>query len=346
MLSKLFESLYLKVYVNIVVKRFKSEVYIEICNKQSVVSTLSETFDTTSVNTKMHNFIEEHIAETPFFYISVLDSSHPQGASPTCELHEMPKYYDVDSSQYKCFDKQWSYYTSTHEINLLKHRYEKVGVDLIFSPFVLLANFFKDKLNSTMTLLILVEDNAMSLSIFNHSVLLYAEHLDMQHSEETDELIMEDNVNDELELELMDDSINLEEVDAMDDMDSLDDFGDIEDLDSIEDIDDFEEDQDLETDFIEDMDEEESLDGENNTGEVGGFNEDYQRFSLIQSSVNNFYQDSKYDSEFVESVYVADGVGVSSDLKRYLEEEMFLNVFVRHADLGFEVCEMAKGELR
>ena len=76
-----------------------------------------------------------------------------------------------------------------------------------------------------------------------------------------------------------------------------------------------------------------------------GMNEDFQRFSLIQSAVNTFYKDEKFESEFIENIYIGDGVGVSSDLKRYLEEEMFLNVYIRHLDLAGELCTIAKMEL-
>jgi len=44
-------------------------------------------------------------------------------------------------------------------------------------------------------------------------------------------------------------------------------------------------------------------------------------------------------------MYIADGVGVTNDLKKYLEEEMFLNVYVRRAEIDAEVCELTKKEL-
>ena len=69
------------------------------------------------------------------------------------------------------------------------------------------------------------------------------------------------------------------------------------------------------------------------------------RFLLIQSAVNKFYKDDRFKSEFVEAVYIADGVGISKDLKKYLEEEMFLSVYVRHINLAHELCNTAKLEL-
>jgi len=186
---------------------------------------------------------------------------------------------------------------------------------------------------------ILIEEDSLSLTVFDSSKLLYCEHLDMSNELESEELLLDVNLDDDdilLEEEEEEDSIDLDDIDAIDE---LDDFGDIADLDSIEDIGEFEEAKDVEEELLEQT-EEIYEEGSND-----GFNEDYQRFSLIQSSVNRFYKSEKFKSEFVENVYIADAVGVSIDLKRYLEEEMFLNVYIRHVDLSMEVCEIAKMEL-
>jgi len=188
---------------------------------------------------------------------------------------------------------------------------------------------------------ILIEDDSISLSVFDNSRLLYAEHLDMSIEEESEELLLDVELDDDDDIELEDDdSIDLDDIDALDDIDELDDFGDIADLDSIEEINEFSETQDVEEELLEQAQEEDDLEDVSD-----GFNEDYQRFSLIQSSVNRYYQNEKYESEFLENVYIADSVGVSGDLKKYLEEEMFLNVYIRHVELASEVCSVAKAEL-
>ena len=135
------------------------------------------------------------------------------------------------------------------------------------------------------------------------------------------------------------DSIDLDDIDSIDDIDALDSFGDIEDLDSIDELDEFDDTKDIEEELAESEDSEEFP-----IEESGELNEDYQRFSLIQSAMNHFYTDNKYESEFIENVYIADCVGISSDLKRYLEEEMFLSVYVRHVELTAEVSDLALKE--
>jgi hypothetical protein len=339
-IGKLFEALYHKVFVNIVVQRSKSIVYVEECNKKGMINSDSESFSTTELSNKMHEYINSFISESPFHYISVLDTSDAQGALPTCSSRDMSIFHDLTSSKYICHQNQWAYYTSKADLDVIQHNYAKIGVDFIFSPFVILSNFFKDKINTNLALYILLEDNYITICVFDNSRLLFGEHLDMEHGDDHEDMLIDETGEDDMDLDL-DGSIDLDDIDAMNDIEGLDDFGDIEDLDTIDEIDEFAESEE-EDDKEEFRDEEDEPSVEN----IRGFNEDYQRFSLIQSSINRFYKDSKYESKFVESVYIADAVGVSGDLKRYLEEEMFLSVFVRQLDLGAEVCEIAKAELK
>jgi len=338
-LSKLFEGLYLKIFVNIVVYRSKSVVSVEAYNKDKVLDSIEESFDTTTLNTKMYNFIKSYTDDSPFHYLSVLDTSISQGAAPTCKSKDISLFFDSGSSKQLCYADRWTYYTSNPDLHLLKKEYSSLGIDFVFSPFVILAKFFKDKIDTHMSMYILVEDSFLSLAVFDHSELLFAEHLDMEQNKDSDDLLMDDSSMQNLEFE-EESSVNLDEIDVEDDIGELDDFGDIEDLDDFEDIDEFSEIKEEEEDFIEEEDE------EYQTKDTEGFNEDYKRFSLIKNSLNHFYKDDKYKSKFVESVYIADGVGISSDLKKYLEEEMFLSVFVRRIDLCAEVCELAKAELK
>ena len=63
MLGKIFESLYLKVLINIVVQRTKTVVHIELCSKKDVKDEVSLEFNTTKLSEDMHNFIYKYIKE-------------------------------------------------------------------------------------------------------------------------------------------------------------------------------------------------------------------------------------------------------------------------------------------
>jgi len=302
------EAFYNKVFVNILVKRSSTDVYIEIRSKKGVIDHFSESFNTTILSSQLLEFINFYTKESPYFYISFLDISPEQGALPTCEKNRLGFYGDVSASEYKCHDNKWTYYTAKTDLYAMEKRYAKIGVDFVFSPYSVLSNFFKDKISTTLAMYLLVQDSFISLSVFDNGTLLYAEQLDMETiSEDADEILASMDDEEEISLDI-EQSINLEDI-----MQDLADFGDIE---------------------VTTAEPHET-----------SFNEDYQRFSLIQTSLSHFYNNEKYDSTFVEAVYIADAVGVSSDFKHYLEEEMFLNVYLRRMDIAMEVCELAKEEL-
>ncbi|MDA7818387.1 hypothetical protein N9A28_09380 [Sulfurimonas sp.] len=333
MISKFLETLYTKVFINIIVKATSSEVYVEICSKNGVESGDHSSFKTTSINSEMFEYINHYIKQSPFYYVSILDKSPSQGALPTCDSDEYSKYIQSTSIETVCKDKKWISYTERSEIKDLKYEYRSIGLDFIFSPFNILNDFFKDKTDSELAIFILVEDKYISLAVFNHTEMVYAELIDMHKEElEEDHELIDSTLDDDLLLEI--DEVDLEDIE-IDDDDSLEDFSDIEDLDTTEDIEEFAEVQEEEEAPV-DKEEEESFDG---------MNEDYERFIMVQNSINNFYKDDRFESEFLESIYVADSVGVSSDLKKYFEEEMFLNVVVRKMDLLEEMSKMARDEL-
>jgi hypothetical protein len=341
MFSKIIQKLYHKIFVNIIVHDHNSTVYIEVVNsKAKVLHSHEKDFQTSSLNKEMIAFIQKAIVESPYYYISLLDKSSNQGALPTINKKEYPRYID-DPSTYEIIpiDKRWSTYCDKGELYNIEQEYEKVPLDFIFSPFILLDKFFKDKLELNVTMFLLIEKNFISLSIYNQGHLLYADHLDLEHSKDSGALLNyeEDGGFDE------DDGIDLDDISAIDEIENIDlfdDFGDIEDLDSIDDIDEFSESKDIEEELLDENIEEEVV-----HNEADGFNEDYQRFSLIQTSLNKFYKDDLYESEFVQTVYIADGIGLSYDLKRFLEEEMFLSVYTRKINLTLSLGELAKEEM-
>ncbi len=331
MLSKLFSSLYNKVFVNIVIQKSQTLVYVQEDSKSGMVRNNYEEFSTTTINNKMHNFIESYTNETPFSYISVLDNSKSQGAVPNCNKRDILPFFDESTSKYICYNHSWTFYTSKYDLNSLQKHYERVGVDFIFSPFLILSNFFKDKIKTTFALFILIEETHITIGVFDNTKLLYADHITMHNAFDGNNLLIdEDEDEDDFELDL--DTIDL---DTLDD-EELDNFSQIEDLDGMEEIDEFAES--IEDKTPVNIDEDKPSD--NNE-----LNDDYDRFTIIQKSINNFYKDTKYDSKFIEQTYVADAIGVSVELKGYLEEEMFLTTFIRKIDLNHEVYVLAKAEI-
>ena len=340
MLHTFFESLYNKVFVNIVKKSSGIDIYVELCSKKAVIEHHESSFETTKFDDTISEFIGSAIIESPYHYVSILDYSKEQGALPTCDKQKLSNYCDLSTAEYKCSDENWSYYTSKTDLNAIEKEYKSIGVDMVFSPFSILANFFQDKIASQLAMYVLVQESSLALMIFKESQLLYGAYKDISKEEEMEPSLLSEGMEDIG----LDDGIDLDDVDVDDEieeiseLDDLDDFADIEDLDEIEDIDEFSKSQDVEEELFE---AEEHLEEPSSDG----FNEDYERFGVIKKLLGTFYNDALYESQFIENVYIADAVGVTSDLKHYLEEEMFLNVYVRHMDINRELAEIAKMEI-
>jgi len=341
--GKIIASLYDKVFINIVSQYTKTVLYIEVVGSKGVKSRVYKEFSHTQPFHDIVHFVQEYQRISPFSYVSFLDASDMQGALPTCDKERLSYYYDLSTSLVQCYENRWLYYTSKSDIEALKKSYETFGVDFVFSPFLLVHNFFQDKVGGDVGLYVLIEHHAISLTIFKENQLLFAKYLEVEHP--GDVIHFEDeeglNIEDEESLEDLDEGIDLEDIEIDDDeIETLEDFGDIEDLDSVEDIEDFAEHQDEQEELLE----YEEMEVEQKVHDTTS--EDYQRFSLIEKGVGTFYSDTRYESEFLENIYIADSVGVSADLRKYLEEEMFLNVYIRKIDIGAEICELAKEELQ
>ena len=336
---KFLESLYIKAFINIVVHRNETVVFVETFTKDKLLDSYEESFETTSVNEKLVAYIHNFTKQTPFYYISYLDNSTSQGAIPTCVKNEISLYHDVSACEYKCQDKQWTYYTAKTDLYEIEKTYEKIGLDFIFSPFTLVSQFFKDKINEHFAGYILIQEHLITVTVFENTALLYGETLiiDEYEADETleDAMIEDVDIVDEIE-----EGIDLDDISTIDELESLDDFGDIEDLDSFEEMDDFAQSEDVEEEFHEEV---EAI--ENDEPEESISNDDYQRFTLIQNSINRYYHDEKYNSKFLETIYIADSVGVSSILKQYFEEEMFINTYVRTIDVGQELSSLSRLEV-
>jgi hypothetical protein len=339
MLDKLGEFLYPKIFVNIIINHNTISIYVEKVRKKVILESDEKVFSESTLNKDMIEYINSFTKDSPYYYISVLDISTYQGAISSCMNSEMDKFYDRSISIDKCYGDKWSYYTSKFDLDDLKRNYRLVGIDFVFSPFVVLAKFFNDKIDSNLSMFILVQESYITVSVFDHSILLFGDHFDTSYEEIEDISLDDQQHTEDIELGVDDESIDLEDVDIDDDLDDLDGFGDIEDLDSIEEIDEF---ADVHEEEEENIKEESNNLIEHNEED---FNQDYKRFLSIQESVKRFYDDERFDSKFVESVYIADSIGLSDDFKNYLEEEMFLSVFIRRILLGAQISELAQMEL-
>jgi hypothetical protein len=336
-LSSVLQRLYVKVYVGIIVSTDKIDVLIasckgEVCEKNRVE------FEASSTTSDIHDFIAKAIAETPFYYIAVLNNSINQGALPLCDTKKAMDFEDISLAKTLCIDNSYMLYSSKYELDAIIKHFKSFGVDYIFSPFTLLMRLFKEKMKSSAQLYLLIQNDYLTLAVIDNNKLLYGSYdmVTSTHSESE----FDDKGEDEEEIVFdlqEDDGISIDDLDALDDLSDLD---DLQDLDAISDLDDFSD----ETVDISDSSEQEEEQEEEAAFE--DFGEDYSRYKMIAKRLQEYYEDSRYQNKFVESVYIADCSDSCVDLKRYLEEELFLSVVIRKVTLNEELVALTQDEVQ
>jgi hypothetical protein len=335
------ERFYRKIFIAIVQDGDGHDVRVVIQKQKKVLSKESKHFEKESSPERLWSYVRKYTEESPLHYVALLNPSSKQGAVAGCAEHTSSELDQLSGTKTLCRKEQWLLYTSLRELDALQGEYKRIGLDFIFSPFSVLEHFFADKIKGGFALYALALKDSFSVALFEDGKLEYAYHYPMH--EEKSLVTEEDNIDVfavgvKIEDEI-DKGISLDDIESLDDLDildELDDLSNIEDLDSLDEIAEFSED---EPTFEEKR--VSSPKGDSIKQQMDQFNNDYYRFELIQRTLTRFYSAERCRNRFVETVYIADGYGSGSELKRYLEEELFLNVLIRHIDVADEVIALS-----
>ncbi|MDX1294933.1 MAG: hypothetical protein R3302_01615, partial [Sulfurimonadaceae bacterium] len=342
-LNKLIERLYLKVFVGIATSYTGTDVVVEMIKGGDVKERIANRFEA-GEEAKIADFLAPYLAESPFHYVAYLNAANDQGALPVHNDKEAKTFIDTSTTLTLSQKNKWLVYSSKLALDELKKSFKDVGVDFIFSPFSVLNRFFTDKIDTGTALYVLAEEDVISAAVFAEGQLLYGRRLALP--EEQDIGLEESEGGDsislsfELDVDGIEEGLELDDINAIDDLEGLDDLHEIEDLDTLDDLDTFSEEVAEVSEISLPEEEPEAVADE----PMKSFDKDYKRFQLIQTALQHYYSEPKFDSRFVESVYIADGCGVSDDLKQYLEEELFVKVYVRRIDIPTEIVDLAKME--
>ncbi len=336
----MLERLVQKIFIAIVKQDSGYEVATQSVKKKKTLFKERHHFEGKELSAAMKRHIHEMMALSPIFYISTLNLQANQGAYEGCSHPIDANGIERIGVKTLCRDKQWTQYAGVDELNTLMYEYENVGLDFIFSPFSILEHFFADKMSEGFALYALAAEGTLSIAIIDKGKVEYAHHSLLTQTKKEQSVSELELPISEADEEIDVGGIRLDEIEMLEDLDiidELDSLADIEDLNELEEITEFTEDQPtMEEKRMEYQQRSFSL-----KGVLDGSHEDFQRFNLIQGALDRFYNSDQCKNRFVETVFIADTKGESADLKRFLEEELFLNVLVRHIDLCDEVNALA-----
>ena len=334
----MLERLFKKIFVAIVFSKDGYDIQSLVVKNKKILFKESRHFEGDVPSAVMIRYIQDIIDPSPFFYISTLNLHANQGAYEGCSKPASHlQNQDAVGIQTLCRDNQWAQYASQDALYQLRSHYSAVGIDFIFSPFSMIEFYFADKIKNSFALYAFGMPELFSVAIFDNGKLEYAHHYargsstgvdideEVSTMEFTSSLLENERIAGAI---LLDDIEGLEDLDLLDDLDTL---GDIADLDDLEEVSEFSED----TPTPEEKRSERDRNSDTVKSELDASSEEYQRFEFIQKTLERFYASPHCHNRFIETVCIADSSSGGDELKRYLEEELFLNVLIRKVD----VCE-------
>ncbi len=334
--------LYRKIFIAIVPGSEETEVSVAAYKQKKKLYGETRRFSGEWTVDEIQRYVRKFTEETPLHYVAVLNPDSNQGALEGCSIHEISDSEEMSGTKTICRNQKWTLYASVKELSALKKRFSKIGVDYVFSPFSILEHFYADKIEGKLSMFVLAQKDSLSIAFFDGGKLEYAHHYPMHR--ETGEMGSEEITNIGFSIGVEEEEpnrgINLDQIEMLDDLEiieDLEDLSDIEDLDALEEIAEFSEEEPL-------FEEKSGKETSESKEQPDRFGDDFYRYELIEKTLVRFYGSEHCNNRFVEMAYIADAYGSGNDLKKFLEEELFLHVIIRKIDLGEEVISLALSE--
>lgn len=115
--------------------------------------------------------------ESSLVYISLLETEASQGLLPDCRNSEA---FDLSSVEKICVENRWGIYISKDDLFERQKMYKNIGLDFLFSPFSLLYSFYKERVQQSDGLYLLVTGEFILSAVFKESVMIFGERVSMQ----------------------------------------------------------------------------------------------------------------------------------------------------------------------
>jgi len=262
--------------------------------------------------------LQEEIEQT---YISLFLNSHGQGIVPECSKSAYEKFHiEYNNVKEICVDHKYSVYASNIDIKWAEKLFTGIGLDFIFSPFLMLDNLRKkeSRKQDGIVLYLLAGNNSITIMIFEKSKLLYGTFINIAKEED---LLTSDFSDDTEE----DDDELLDEIDLDLELEESDEISEI-----LEEVND-----DMKT----------SIQEEDDSIKLKLFGQDLRLVKYFDASLREFYENDLYQSDFVTHVKIYDGAQLNQDIVSYLKEQLLVDIDVRTINIADELIALTIQEV-
>jgi hypothetical protein len=261
--------------------------------------------------------LQEEIEQT---YIALFLNSYGQGVVPSCQKSAYEKFHiEYDHVKDICVGQNYSIYASNIDIKWAEKLFKDVGLDFLFSPFLMLDNLRqKSGRKDGIVLYMLSSFNSITIMIFKREKLIYgtfiniAKEEDLLNTDFSEEVEEDDDVLNEIDLDM-----ELEEPDVLADI-----------L------------QEVQVESKSSKEEEEDA-----IVKLKLFGKDLRLVKYFDASLREFYGNDLYESDFVTDVKIFDGTDLNPDIITYLKEQLLVDIDVRKIDIQDELIRLMMQEV-
>jgi len=341
--SSKIQKYFTNLFISIVEGEDSYRLFCKVLKNNKLLKKFDKTFEIAPNDERLDSIIKDYIVSLEekynTVYIALLLNSMGQGAIKGTHDKDFQKF-SVHSNNVKTVKfKSWSSYVSYIDINWIQKTYKDIGLDFVYSPFVILYNLLSDyKLKHNLTLYILNQEASITIGIFKGDTLCFGafykvdNNVKLSASMDIDDWEDEEEENSASMVELDDlDSEKLLSTDELSELNVLDgelgdgEFSDLKDEDNLDNL--------------------SSLDPEDSsTHDLELYGRDLDVFKFLQKALGEYYKNDIYESDFIENAMIFDGYDISQEMIGRIEDDLMLNLEIHKIDIAEVVCDLSVKE--
>ncbi len=301
------------------------------------------------LNPKIIEYIQDKAKDCLDLYIIYFLDAMGQGVVPTVNPRDFEKYsVDIEHVHQVKINNSWSLYASCIEINWAQKMFVEIGLDLIYSPFVFLYDCAKkDGFKKKATLYMYNHQDSFAIAIFKEEKLLFGAFFrtsDGSDSQVGDKILEQDW--DEVEEEKgVKNFLQLDEEEEEEEYQSLDDLDELADVETMDEN--LSENVNLEESFDEGPEDSSSQKSKDFDTEksIELFGRNMLMYKYLKSSIEEFYCNPLYESDFIEDIVIYDNYEMSQTVFDILESELLVRIELQKVKTLELMFEMARKDL-
>ncbi|RAX58846.1 hypothetical protein CCZ01_01230 [Helicobacter monodelphidis] len=256
----------------------------------------------------------------PFTYIATISQTIYQGAFSAIGDSECSRFgVNPAGVRRVIVGKQWTAFIDKGAIIEERNNFSKApSLDFLYSPFLILYNSIRSRLDNSKKLYLLQQQSTITMMIMDTSKLYYG---CIQPLEAVNSAGLED--------ELEDNSIEAIQEEG------LEEIGEIDNLDEIEGPQEFQDtSQDMEINSL-----------EQGKKSLEDFSRAVSIVNSIKQSLNEFYNNDMYESDFVSEIVCVDPLQMSQKAISYIKTNLMIDLSIISIDMCDVISEIVRRDL-